>query len=123
MIILVAGLVISLVSGGLDLKAVIDMIKKAVKLTEKDKVIQVITITLAAVSAVVATIFAPTIGLKIAALAVGGFMTLIPVASLIGLSIKEELLKQKRKDQKTLEDKLMDQRARNLSMRLDLMDV
>lgn len=123
MIILVAGLVISLVSGGLDLKAVIDMLKKAVKLTEKDKVIQVITITLAAVSAVVATIFAPTIGLKIAALAVGGFMTLIPVASLIGLSIKEELLKQKRKDQKTLEDKLIDQRARNLSMRLDLMDV
>ena len=103
-IILVVGLVVSLVSGGLDLKVVIDMVKKAVKLTDRDKVIQVITIILAVAAAVVAASFAPTVGLQIAALAVGGLMALIPAGSLIGLSIKVNLLEEKRKKQEAQED-------------------
>ncbi len=103
-IILVAGLVVSFVSGGLDLKAVIDMLKKAVKLTDRDKIIQVITIILAIGAAVVAACFAPSVGLQIAAAAVGGVMALIPAGSLIGLSIKVKRLEEERKKQEAQED-------------------
>lgn len=100
--ILIAGLVVNLIVGALDIQSIVEMLKKAVKLTNKDIIVKVITIVLAITAAVVATVLAPSVGLQIAAGVVGGVLALIPVVSLAAISIKAKRLKE---EQKTLEAK------------------
>ncbi len=117
--ILIAGLVVNLIIGALDVKSIIEMLKKAVKLTNKDIIIKVITIVLALTAAVVAAVFAPSVGLQIAAGVVGGVMALIPVVSLAAVSIKVKRLEEERKKQEAEEDfkKFMTRSFRRLAER------
>ena len=101
---LIVGLAVSLITGVVDIKSIIEMLKKAVKLTNKDIVIKVLMIVLALTAAVVSAVLAPSLGLQIAAGVVGGVLALIPVVSLAAVSIKVKRLADERKKQEAQED-------------------
>ncbi len=101
--ILIATLVVNLMFGAIDVKSIIEMLKKAVNLTNKDIVIKVLTIVLALTAAVVSVVLAPSVGLQIAAGVASGVMALIPVVSLVAVSMKVKRLEEDKKARKKQE--------------------
>jgi len=87
--ILITSLVVSVIVGSLDIKDLIDKLKKSIKLTTKDTVLHTITIAIAVAAVVISAVFAPCGAIMAATVASGIFLAAIPAASMIAMKVKE----------------------------------
>ncbi len=87
--ILITSFVISVIVGGFDIIALIDKLKKSIKLTTKDAVLQTITMVIAVAAIVISAAFVPCGAIMAAGVASGVFLAAIPAASMIAMKAKE----------------------------------
>ncbi len=89
LVILITSFVISVIVGGFDIVSLIEKLKKSIKLTTKDAVLQTITMVIAVAAIVISAVFAPCGAIMAAGVASGVFLAAIPAASMIAMKAKE----------------------------------
>ena len=86
----VVSLIATLSMTGIDGYSMIQSLREKTRLSDKDLIVKIVIIALAAVTLVLAVYFAPTLALAALGGIIGGIMIAVPMTSIIVLKIKEE---------------------------------